>query len=107
MGFVPALRINTGGALAGSGMTRSNPNYSMVGAAAGTAIGFPLGSKIEGSLNNVLNPWYRQEWKDVGMGIFVSKNPVPSWVGGIISSGAQEFVNNKTQQTDQNLGVKK
>lgn len=32
----------------------------MAGAAAGTAIGYPVGSKIQGGLNDVLNPRCRQ-----------------------------------------------
>ena len=68
MGLIPAMFINTGGALAGSGMQGRNPNRPMTGAAIGTLIGYPIGSKIDGSMNNALNPWYRQDWKDVGGG---------------------------------------
>lgn len=104
MGFVPGLLINTGGALSSSAAAGQNPNASMAGAALGTLIGYPVGVKIEGRLNDVLNPWYRAEWRDLGMGISTSvpKSPVPSWTGGIgagviseISGGAvQNRVNN-------------
>ena len=92
MGFVPALFINTGGALAGSGMQGQNPNGAMAGAVIGTAAGFLIGSKIESSLGNVMNPWYRQQWKDIGMGmsVYVPKSSTPSWAGGIGSSIVQE-----------------
>ncbi|WP_213764285.1 hypothetical protein [Caballeronia sp. dw_19] len=93
MGFVPALLINAGGALAGSAIGGQNPNALMAGAAVGTAIGYPIGTKIEGSLNNVLNPWYRQEWKEIGMGMSVPvpKNPVPSWSGATGAGVIQEL----------------
>jgi filamentous hemagglutinin len=99
MGFVPALLVNVGGALAGSAATGQNPNASMAGAAAGTAIGYPIGAKIEGSLNSVLNPWYRQEWKDVGMGISASvpKNALPSWFGGFGGGVVQEKIGGAAQ----------
>jgi len=101
LGFVPALLVNTGGALSSSGMQGQNPNGAMAGAAVGTAIGFPIGSKIESSLNQALNPWYRPQWQDVGleMSVWVPKNPLPSWFGGTLSSGAQEIVGNAAQQT--------
>jgi filamentous hemagglutinin len=100
LGFIPAMLINTGGALASSGMQGQNPTRTMAGAALGTAIGFPIGSKIEGSLNNVLNPWYRQEWKDVGMGmsIWMPKSPIPSWFGGIGSGAIQEIIGGTMQK---------
>ncbi|SAL41121.1 filamentous hemagglutinin outer membrane protein [Caballeronia sordidicola] len=99
MGFGPALLVNVGGALAGSAATGQNPNASMAGATAGTAIGYPIGAKLEGSLNSVLNPWYRQEWKDVGMGISASvpKNAVPSWFGGFGGGVVQEKIGGATQ----------
>jgi len=92
LGFIPAMLINTGGVLASSSMQGKNPNGAMAGAAVGTAMGFPIGSKIEGSLGNVMNPWYRQEWKDIGMGIstWVPKSAIPSWAAGIGSSIVQE-----------------
>ncbi|WP_433705656.1 beta strand repeat-containing protein [Paraburkholderia sacchari] len=93
MKFLPALLINTGGALTGSAVSGQNPNAPMAGAAAGTMIGYPVGAKIEGRLDNVLNPWYRAEWKDVGMGMSTSvpKNPVPSWTGAIGAGVVQEL----------------
>jgi filamentous hemagglutinin len=99
MGFVPALLVNMGGALAGAAATGQNPNASMAGAAAGTAVGYPLGAGAEAGLNNVLNPWYRQQWKDIGVGISVSvpKNPIPSWTGGAIGGVAQEKAGGATQ----------
>ncbi|MEB0140697.1 MULTISPECIES: hypothetical protein [unclassified Undibacterium] len=99
MGFIPAMLVNTGGALAGSGMQGQNPNGAMIGAGVGTAIGYPIGSKIEGSLNKVLNPWYRQDWKEVGMGMsaWVPKSPIPSWGGNIVGGAVQEGVGSGTQ----------
>lgn len=92
MGFVPALLVNTGGALAGSAAAGQNPNSSMAGAVADTAIGYPIGAKIEGSLDNFLNPWYRQEWKDIGLGVstYIPKSVLPSWLAGSASGVVQE-----------------
>ncbi|PUA18085.1 hypothetical protein [Glaciimonas sp. PCH181] len=99
VGFIPAILINTGGALVSSIMQGQNPNGGMAGAAAGTAIGYPIGSKIKGSMNNVLNPWYRQDWQDVGMGIsvWVPKSPIPSWFGTTAGNAAQEKLSDAIQ----------
>jgi len=101
MGLIPSILINTGGALTGSGVQGQNPNGAMAGAAAGTAMGFPIGSKIEGSLGNMMNPWYRQEWKDVGMGmsVWVPKSAAPSWAGNAASGAVQEVTGTKVQKT--------
>jgi|SRR5450830_323251 len=101
MRFIPALLTNTGGALAGSSVQGKNPNDAMAGAAAGTAMGFPIGSKIEGNLNNAFNPWYRQEWKEVGMGMsaWVPKSAAPSWAGNAGSGAIQELIGAKVQKT--------
>jgi len=85
-----------------SGTTYAQQNVSATtsgGAAAGTAVGYPFGAGAEAGLNNVLNPWYRQQWKDIGMGISVSvpKNPIPSWTGGAIGGVAQEKAGGATQ----------
>ncbi|WP_338862706.1 hemagglutinin repeat-containing protein [Mycetohabitans rhizoxinica] len=61
MKFVPVFMTGVGGALTGSALQGQNPNAAMGGAAVGTVIGYPIGAKIEGKLNDVLNPWYRQE----------------------------------------------
>ena len=64
----------------------------MTGAAVGTAIGYPIGSKVEGKLHDALNPWYRQEWVDVGMGVskYVPPSALPSWFGGAVGGMTQE-----------------
>lgn len=104
MGFVPVLLVNTGGALTGAGIKGENPNGAMAGAAIGTAVGYPIGTKIAGGLGSVLNPWYRQEWKEIGMDIstYVPKSPIPSWMGGIGSGVVQEIVGSTTQKAVEN-----
>ncbi|MCG1038417.1 hypothetical protein KQH52_01955, partial [Mycetohabitans sp. B7] len=76
-----------------------NPNAAMGGAAVGTVIGYPIGAKIEGKLNDVLNPWYRQEWVDVGMGMskYVPPSTIPSWVGSALGGAAQETTGSAVQ----------
>lgn len=106
MGFVPVLLIGTGGALTGSALNGQNPNGAMAGAAAGTAIGYPIGAKIEGQLNSVLNPWYRQEWQDIGgISKYVPQSVIPSWAGGlfggVIQEKAGEAVQNKVNGASQ------
>jgi filamentous hemagglutinin len=98
--LVPALLINAGGALAGAGIKSENPNGSMAGAAVGTVIGYSIGTRTEGVLGNVFNPWYRSEWKEIGMGIssFVPKSPIPSWAGGVVGGGTQELLGGTTQK---------
>ncbi|MBU9264373.1 hemagglutinin repeat-containing protein, partial [Burkholderia multivorans] len=101
MKFVPVFLTGVGGALTGSALQGQNPNAGMAGAAVGTAIGYPLGSAIEGGLNKMLNPWYRQEWQDIGMGIskYLPPSAIPSWVGGfgggVIQEKAGGMVQNK------------
>ncbi|MGU7774116.1 hypothetical protein ACV229_28555 [Burkholderia sp. MR1-5-21] len=92
MKFVPVFMMGIGSALTGSALQGQNPNSAMGGAAVGTVIGYPLGSKVEGKLNDVLNPWYRQEWQDIGMGIskYVPMSPIPSWAGGAVGGVVQE-----------------
>lgn len=92
MRFAPVLFTNVGGALTSSALNGENPNGAMGGAAAGTVIGYPLGAKVESHLDDVLNPWYRQEWRDLGMGIstYVPPSTIPSWTGGAIGGVIQE-----------------
>ncbi|MBU9264474.1 hemagglutinin repeat-containing protein, partial [Burkholderia multivorans] len=99
MKFVPVFAIGVGGALTGSALQGQNPNSAMGGAAVGTVIGYPLGSKVEGKLDGVLNPWYRQEWQDIGMGIskYVPPSMLPSWIGGALGGAAQEKVGGAAQ----------
>lgn len=91
MKFSPVFLTGVGGALTGSALQGQNPNGAMTGAAVGTVIGYPLGSKFESKLQDILNPWYRQEWADVGMGVskYVPPSTIPSWVGGALGGAAQ------------------
>ncbi|AIY40132.1 Putative large exoprotein involved in heme utilization or adhesion of ShlA/HecA/FhaA family [Collimonas arenae] len=97
-GLVPALLVNTGGALAGSGIKGENPNLSMGGAALGTTIGYGLGTLAEKGLNTVLNPWYRQQWQDLGYGVStaIPKNSIPSVSGSAVGAVLQELTGNTT-----------
>lgn len=73
----------------------------MAAAAGGTAVGYPFGSKlIEPALDKVFNPWYRQTWKDLGMGVsvYIPKSLIPSAVGGVFSSGIQEATGPNVQK---------
>ncbi|WP_237069874.1 hypothetical protein [Mycetohabitans sp. B2] len=92
MKFVPVFMTGVGGALTGSALQGQNPNAAIGGAAVGTVIGYPIAAKIEGKLNDVLNPWYRQEWVDVGMKMskYVPPNFIPSWTGGFGGGVIQE-----------------
>ncbi|KVL37131.1 hypothetical protein WS96_09435 [Burkholderia sp. MSMB1835] len=94
MKFIPVFTIGVGGALAGSALQGQNPNPAMGGAAVGAVIGYPLGAKIEGKLDGALNPWYRQEWQEIGLGIskYVPPSMLPSWIGGALGGAAQEKV---------------
>lgn len=97
-GLTPSLLMNLGGALAGSGIKGENPNLGMAGAAVGTTVGYGLGSVIETGLNKVVNPWYRPQWQDLGLGISVAvpRNPLPSVGGTGISAFGQEITGNTT-----------
>ncbi|MDN7698740.1 MULTISPECIES: hypothetical protein [Burkholderia] len=43
-------------------------------------------------MNKFLNPWYRQEWQYLGLGIskYVPPSMIPSWAGGILGGVVQE-----------------
>ena len=92
MKFVPVFMTGVGSALTGSAMQGQNPNSAMAGAAVGTAFGYPLGAGAESGLNKFLNPWYRQEWQNLGLGIskYVPPSMIPSWAAGILGGVVQE-----------------
>ncbi|EON12910.1 Hemolysin [Pandoraea sp. SD6-2] len=54
MKVIPVALTGVGGALTGSALQGQNPNSAMAGALGGTAIGYPIGSRIQGSLNVVV-----------------------------------------------------
>lgn len=70
---------------------KGKSNGGMVGAAAGSVIGYGLGAKVEGILNNKLNPWYRKDWIEMGFGMlkYLPRNELPSKGGAF--SGAIGF----------------
>ncbi len=72
------MLTNVGGALGGSAVKGENPNAGMGGAAAGTVLGYGLGKAVEIPFNNNLNPWYRPDWKDAGIGFGIVKPNPPS-----------------------------
>ncbi|PTB16755.1 hypothetical protein C9I57_31860 [Trinickia symbiotica] len=98
LGYVPALLINTGGSLFGSSLSGQNPNSGMIGSVVGTTLGYPVGSLVEGATGERINPWYRPQWKDIGLGISapVSPSALPSWFGMTGSSLTQEITGQPT-----------
>jgi filamentous hemagglutinin len=108
MKFGPVFLTGVGGALTGSALQGQNPNGAMTGAAVGTVLGYPAGVKIESHLDDVLNPWYRQEWRDVGMGMstYVPKNSIPSWFGGGGGGAVQEAAGQAVQNKLDGSGAK-
>lgn len=81
--FIPGLLVNTGGALAGSAVRGDNPNVSMAGAVAGSIAGYKAGGSLESVLSSKLNPLFRPEWVDMGLGMskYVPPSALPS-IGG-------------------------
>lgn len=66
------------------------------GAASG--IGYGAGKLLQGQLDKVLNPnWKNWDWVDVGMGISRPSivDPVPGVAGNIFGSGTYEFFNDQ------------
>jgi filamentous hemagglutinin len=108
MRFTPVLFINVGGALTSSALNGENPNDAIGGAAVGTMIGYPIGAKVEGKFHDVLNPRYRQEWMDVGMGVskYIPPSTIPSWVGGLGSGVIQEGTGSAVQNKVDGAGKK-
>jgi filamentous hemagglutinin len=98
--LLPAIFINTGGAVVGSVTKGENPNGGAGGAAIGTVLGYGTGKIIETNLDKVMNPWWRSEWKDIGLGITapVSKNNTPFVFGTSGSSFMQEIFGDVTKK---------
>jgi filamentous hemagglutinin len=90
--LIPALMINAGGALTNAGVAGSNPNGTMIVASAGTVIGYPIGAVAQNYADKMLNPWYREQWKNLGNGVskYIPPGMLPAWFGGGASSIAQE-----------------
>lgn len=91
----PSLFINTGGAMVTSAVNNATPSSaagSISGAAFGTAIGYPVGAILLSGLSNVINPWFRPLWQDMGLTItkWITPSPLPAIGGTIGSSLAQE-----------------
>ncbi|MDA7419255.1 VENN motif pre-toxin domain-containing protein, partial [Xenophilus arseniciresistens] len=100
--FWPSLFVNTGGAIVSSGIntvaSNQNPSTSqgsIFGAAAGTALGYPIGAAVQGGLNSIFNPWWRATWHNMGYGIQTWANPnsVPALAGSAFGSIGQETGN--------------
>jgi len=91
-GFIPGLLINTGGSLAGSAYKGESPNAGMAGAAAGSLAGYVVGGKLDGWLGNKLDPWYKPEWSNLGLGISrpVSSCVLPSLLGTTMGAAGSE-----------------
>jgi filamentous hemagglutinin len=64
-----------------------------------------LGSATESGLNKVVNPWYRPEWKDIGLGISVpvGESSLPSWAGAALGGLVQEKSGSAAQNKIDNL----
>jgi filamentous hemagglutinin len=95
--FLPALFVNTGGAVVTSAASSepSTAGGNIAGAAFGTAIGYPLGVAVQGGLNGYLNHWSRPMWQDMGFTIqrWVGPSPVPGMYGAGVGSIGQETGN--------------
>ncbi|RST48860.1 hemagglutinin repeat-containing protein [Variovorax sp. DXTD-1] len=101
-GFMSSMFINTGGALVGSGMNTIYMNQapsasggSLLGAALGTTLGYPVGAVTQNGLNGYFNPWYRPMWQDLGytMQSWLQPSVVPGMSGAGVGSFLQELAN--------------
>lgn len=94
--------VNTGGALVGSGVNTvyagqapAASGGSILGAAVGTTLGFPIGAVTQSGLNGYLNPWYRPLWQDLGytMQSWLQPSVLPGVGGTSVGSFLQELGN--------------
>ncbi|MDR6888583.1 MULTISPECIES: two-partner secretion domain-containing protein [Variovorax] len=101
-GFMSSMFINTGGALVGSGLNTVYMNQapsasggSILGAAAGTMLGYPIGAITQNGLNGYFNPWYRPLWQDMGYTIqsWLQPSLLPGVGGASFGSFGQEVGN--------------
>ena len=94
-GFVPSMFINIGGAVMASGVNGADSNTaqgSVLGAAAGTMVGYPLGLGVERWLNGSMNHWSRPTWQDLGFTIqkWIEPSPIPGVAGSSVGGFLQE-----------------
>jgi filamentous hemagglutinin len=101
-GFVSSMFVNTGGALVGSGVNTvyagqapAASGGSILGAAVGTTLGFPIGTVTQSGLNGYFNPWYRPMWQDLGytMQSWLQPSVLPGVGGTSVGSFLQELGN--------------
>ncbi|MDX5628478.1 hypothetical protein, partial [Brenneria sp. L3-3Z] len=112
------LQLNVGGAYFSSQVTGQNSEAAMVGAAAGTGIGYAVGSRITSRLEaKAIKDYFgmpassnalKYTEKAFGPGYLLKggkMSPVPGIVGGFIGSGGAE-VSNSSIQADINKDKK-
>ncbi|WP_206119070.1 LysM peptidoglycan-binding domain-containing protein [Chromobacterium fluminis] len=102
--------FNTYAASVSSGFQGQDPLPGMAGAAAGSVVGFGIGSVVARQLNLKLNPWYRSDWITVGPYEVKGWNQpsgLPSFVGNNLGGITQEATGGNVVNALQRNGEKK
>ncbi|WP_241650132.1 hypothetical protein [Rosenbergiella collisarenosi] len=97
-GLLGTVGWNAAGGAMSNYIKGDDPLTGAVISGGASGIGYGVGKVIQGPLDKVLNPnWKNWEWVDLGMGISkpLPLNPAPGVIGNIFGSGASEVTNEK------------
>ncbi|WP_429839627.1 VENN motif pre-toxin domain-containing protein [Edwardsiella anguillarum] len=92
-GLTGTVGWNAAGGALGNWIDDKDPLSGAIMSGSSSAIGYGVGKIIQGPLEKVINPnWKNWEWTDMGMGVSkpLPLNPVPGIAGNIGSSIASE-----------------
>lgn len=109
-GLLGTIGWNATGGATSNAIKGDDPLTGAISSGAASGIGFGLGKVIQGPMDKLINPnWKNWEWVDVGMGISkpLPLHPAPGVAGNIFGSGATEVTNDKISKEINKNGNKK
>ncbi|GAB83240.1 hypothetical protein EB105725_60_00020 [Shimwellia blattae DSM 4481 = NBRC 105725] len=97
-GLWGTIGVNAVSGAASSYLKGDDPLKGGVMSGVASGIGYGAGKALQGSLDNVFNPnWKNWEWVDMGMGVSkpLPVNPMPGMAGNVLGSAATEILNDQ------------
>ncbi|MDU4092037.1 MAG: adhesin [Pantoea sp.] len=97
-GLWGTMGVNAASGATSSWLKGDDPLKGGVMSGAASGLGYGAGKVLQGRLDKVLNPnWKNWEWVDVGMGISkpLPLDPVPGTLGNALGSVATEIINDR------------
>jgi len=92
-GLMGTVGWNAAGGALGNWIDGKDPLSGAIMSGSSSAIGYGIGKTIEGPLEKVINPnWKNWEWTEIGMGVSkpLPLNPIPGIAGNTGSSISSE-----------------